>query len=168
MQTKTLRFALFLVTALTTLAAKAPVQAHGEGSPGGDSNVESVDKPFGRTGDPKRVSRTILISGDDQMRFTPSKISVKRGETIRFVLRNDGRVMHEMVLGTLTQLKEHADLMKKHPGMEHDEPYMTHVGPGKTGQIVWTFDKPGEFHFACLVPGHFEAGMRGTINVLVQ
>jgi uncharacterized cupredoxin-like copper-binding protein len=167
MQTKVLRSAPFLVIALAMLAATAPAQARDESSRG-ESDVESVDKPFGRTGDPKRISRTIRISGGDHMRFTPSKISVKRGETIRFVLRNDGRVMHEMVLGTLAELQNHADLMKKHPGMEHDEPYMTHVGPGKTGQIVWTFDKPGEFHFACLVPGHFEAGMRGTITVLVQ
>jgi uncharacterized cupredoxin-like copper-binding protein len=154
--------------ALASAAFVAPAIAHGDGAHAGKPNLAQVDKPFGRTGDPKRITRTIRISGDDTMRFTPSKIDVKQGETIRFELRNTGRVMHEMVLGTLEDLKEHAEWMKKHPGMEHDEPYMAHVAPGRTGRIVWTFDKPGEFHFGCLVPGHFEAGMRGTIKVVVR
>ena len=63
------------------------------------------------------------------------------------------------------KLDEHAALMKKFPNMEHDEPYMAHVEPGKKGEIVWTFNRVGEFDFACLLPGHYEAGMRGTINV---
>ncbi len=101
----------------------------------------------------------------DAMRFTPAAIDVKRGETIRFEVANSGKVMHEMVLGTLQDLKEHAEMMRKHPGMEHDEPYMAHVAPGKTAAIVWQFTKPGEFHYGCLVPGHFEAGMVGKITV---
>jgi uncharacterized cupredoxin-like copper-binding protein len=76
--------------------------------------------------------------------------------------------MHEMVIGTMPELKEHAELMKKHPGMEHDEPYMAHVAPGKTETMVWQFTKAGEFNFGCLVPGHFEAGMVGQIRVLAK
>jgi uncharacterized cupredoxin-like copper-binding protein len=124
-----------------------------------------VETAFGRTGDPKRVTRTVRIAMADTMRFTPGAIDVKRGETIRFEVANAGKVMHEMVLGTLQDLKEHAELMRKHPGMEHDEPYMAHVAPGKTVTMVWQFTKPGEFHFGCLVPGHFEAGMVGKITV---
>jgi uncharacterized cupredoxin-like copper-binding protein len=73
--------------------------------------------------------------------------------------------MHEMVLGTMEELKKHAELMRKHPGMEHDEPYMAHVAPGKTETITWQFTKAGEFHYGCLIPGHFEAGMIGKIRV---
>ena len=58
--------------------------------------------------------------------------------------------------------------MRKFPGMEHDAPHMAHVAAGKRGSIVWRFNRPGEFDFACLIPGHFEAGMRGTINVSSQ
>ncbi|MBM3344096.1 MAG: plastocyanin, partial [Betaproteobacteria bacterium] len=89
----------------------------------------------------------------------------KRGEIVRFNVKNSGKVMHEMVIGTMKELKEHAELMKKHPNMEHDEPYMAHVSPGKTQQIVWQFTKPGEFFYGCLLPGHFEAGMIGKIIV---
>jgi uncharacterized cupredoxin-like copper-binding protein len=101
----------------------------------------------------------------DRMRFTPANMTVKQGETVRFRVKNNGKVLHEMVLGTMAQLKEHADLMKKHPGMEHDEPYMAHVAPGKTQTLVWQFTKHGEFYYGCLVPGHFEAGMLGKVVV---
>ena len=80
-------------------------------------------------------------------------------------MKNSGKVMHEMVIGSMKELKEHAEMMKKHPGMEHDEPYMAHVGPGKSETITWQFTKTGEFHFGCLIPGHFEAGMVGMITV---
>ena len=127
------------------------------------SKVE--DTPFGQQGDPKKVTRTIRVGMNDKMRFDPENIVVKKGETIRFVVANKGAVLHEMVLGTSQALKEHAELMKKHPGMEHDEPSMTHVKPGATGDIVWQFTKAGEFQFACLIPGHFEAGMVGKLTV---
>ena len=85
--------------------------------------------------------------------------------TVRFVAKNSSKQMHEMVIGSMKELKEHAELMKKHPGMEHEEPYMAHVEPGKKAQIVWQFTKAGEFNFGCLIPGHFEAGMIGSIKV---
>jgi uncharacterized cupredoxin-like copper-binding protein len=121
---------------------------------------------FGRTGDPKRVTRTVSIDMSDKMRFTPAELDVKQGDTVRFVVKNSGKVMHEMVLGTKKDLAGHAELMKKYPSMEHEEDYMVHVAPGKTGEIVWQFTKAGEFHFGCLVPGHFEAGMVGRVRVL--
>ncbi len=85
-----------------------------------------------------------------------------------FVVRNRGKVMHEMVLGREAELKAHALLMQKHPDMEHDEPYMAHVAPGKEAAMVWQFTRPGEFLYGCLVPGHFEAGMVGRIKVLAR
>jgi uncharacterized cupredoxin-like copper-binding protein len=102
--------------------------------------------------------------GDD-MRFTPDRLDVTLGGTVRFVVHNTGRVMHEFVIGTKHENARHAELMVKFPNMEHDEPYMAHVAPGKVGEIVWTFNRPGQFEFACLIAGHFQAGMIGTITV---
>ena len=151
---------LILVLAFHVTAAIA----HGEGRAKVDySNVEETE--FGRAADPRTAKRTIRVEMGDKMRFTPALITVNQGETVKFIVKNSGKTMHEMVLGTMRKLKEHAELMKKHPGMEHDEPYMAHVAPGKTETIVWQFTKPGEFHFGCLIPGHFEAGMVGQINV---
>jgi uncharacterized cupredoxin-like copper-binding protein len=120
---------------------------------------------FGRAGDPRKVTRTIKVGMSDAMRFTPSGFTVKPNETVRFVIRNGGTVTHEMVIGTSEELKKHAELMRKFPAMEHDEAYMAHVKPGTRGEIVWHFTRPGEYSFACLVPGHFEAGMVGRLVV---
>jgi uncharacterized cupredoxin-like copper-binding protein len=106
---------------------------------------------------------------DDRMRFVPDRIEVKRGETVRLRVANRGQVMHELVIGTEAELREHAELMKRFPNMEHDEPFMAHVAPGRRGEIVWQFTQAGTFRFACLVPGHtwndLASGMVGTIVV---
>lgn len=147
-----------------TLAAPMAL-AHGDAhKPHGGGPVVKEQKPWGIAGDAKGA-RTIEIRMSDTMRFTPDRITVREGETIRFVVRNAGRVLHEMVIGTPEELSAHAELMKKHPGMEHDEPYMAHVAAGRRGQMVWRFNRAGTFQFACLIPGHFEAGMVGTIVV---
>lgn len=127
--------------------------------------ISTEEKTFGREGDPKKVTRTVKVDMSDKMRFTPETLEIKRGDVVRFEAKNSGKIMHEMVIGTMKELKEHAELMKKHPGMEHDEPYMAHVAPGKAENIVWQFTKTGEFFYACLIPGHFEAGMVGKIVV---
>ena len=98
------------------------------------------------------------------MGFKLSKMTVPRG-TVVFHLSNDGKLPHEMVLGTKKDLAEHAEMMKKHPEMEHDEPHMLHVAPGQSGEMGWRFTKAGEFFYGCLEPGHFEAGMVGEIKV---
>ena len=120
---------------------------------------------FGREGDPKKVARTIKVDMADSMRFSPDALVIKRGQTVKFVVHNNGQQLHEMVLGTTAALKEHAELMKKFPNMEHADPNMAHVKPGATGEIVWQFTKAGEFEFACLQPGHYEAGMIGKVVV---
>jgi len=101
----------------------------------------------------------------DTMRFSPAAVRIKRGETVRFVVSNSGQTLHEMVIGTQGALMEHAAMMMKYPGMEHDEAYMAHVSPGKKQSLTWTFDKTGTFMYGCLVPGHWQAGMKGTIVV---
>jgi uncharacterized cupredoxin-like copper-binding protein len=155
-------------TLLTVIALALPVAALAHGDPHAKRAAKPVsteETAFGREGDPRKVSRTVRVDMSDAMRFSPAALTVKRGETIRFRVKNSGQVMHEMVLGTIDELKKHAELMRKHPGMEHDEPYMAHVAPGKTETMVWQFSKAGEFYYGCLVPGHFEAGMIGKIEV---
>jgi uncharacterized cupredoxin-like copper-binding protein len=124
---------------------------------------------YGMPADPAKADRVIEIGMSDAMRFTPAAIEVKRGESIRFVVKNNGEVMHEMVLGTMKELREHAEMMKRHASaghaMDHHEPSMAHVQPGKTGVVGWRFTRAGEFYFGCLVPGHFDAGMIGKVIV---
>jgi uncharacterized cupredoxin-like copper-binding protein len=127
--------------------------------------VVKEQKDWGIAGDTKAVSRTIRIDMTDDMKFTPNMINVKLNETIRFQVANKGKVLHEMVIGTKKELDDHAEMMKKFPNMEHDEPYMAHVDPGKRDDIVWLFNRAGDFDFACLIPGHYQAGMVGKIKV---
>ena len=157
---------LLLGATMTFMAGTA--MAHGDKPDAGSatkSAVKAEQKPFGIAGNPAKVTRTVRMDLSDEMRFHPSVLQVKRGETVRFVVANSGKVLHEMVIGTLAELQEHAALMKKFPDMEHDEPYMAHVKPGTTQQIVWRFNRAGEFNYACLVAGHFEAGMVGKVIV---
>ncbi len=130
--------------------------------------VKKEQKDWGIAGDAKAVKRTITIKMLDTMRFSPDRIEVMHGETVRFTARNTGKVMHEFVIGTKKENEEHAALMIKFPTMEHDEPYMAHVAPGKTGEIIWNFNRAGEFDFACLIAGHYQAGMVGKLKVLAS
>ena len=129
------------------------------------SQIKKEQKPWGIAGEPKAVKRTVEITMSDAMRFTPDVVEVKQGETVRFVVRNAGKQMHELVIGTRKELDEHSAMMAKYTGMEHDEPYMAHVGPGKKGELVWHFNRAGDFDFACLIAGHYQAGMIGKIRV---
>ena len=153
---------LALLLGLASLALAHDEKAHA--APAFDYS-KAVATPFGIAADPRKAKRVIRIDMTDAMRFTPAEINVKRGELVRFVAANKGQVLHEMVLGRLEDLRKHAEVMRKHPDMEHDEPHMVHVAPGKTGEIGWLFDKAGTFHFGCLIPGHFEAGMVGKVTV---
>ena len=155
---------LLMVAALSATGTLA--LAHGdEKDKAAKTAVKKEQKPWGIAGDAKAVKRTITLKMTDNMRFTPDNFEVKEGDTIKLVMKNNGKVMHELVIGTKKELEEHAALMVKFPGMEHDEPYMAHVAPGKTGEIIWTFNRAGNFDFACLIAGHYQAGMVGKIVV---
>ena len=129
------------LVAAWTLASGAAL-AHGDAHPR-SAPAKAEQTPFGIAGDPAKAVRTIAIDMSDAMRFSPAELEVRRGETIRFVVANRGALLHEMVIGTKAELVKHAELMRKHPGMEHDEPWMAHVAPGATGEIVWTWKAPG-------------------------
>jgi uncharacterized cupredoxin-like copper-binding protein len=151
---------------VATMATASLSHAHGEKTHApSNAPVVKEQKPWGIAGNPARVTRTIEIRMTDAMRFKPDRVRVRQGETVRFVHRNNGEVMHEFVLGTRKELQEHAELMRRFPDMEHDEPYMAHVPPGERREIVWRFNRAGDFDFACLIPGHYEAGMVGHVKV---
>ena len=158
------QFKQFLAAALVAISASA--MAHGDEAHAKKAGpVKKEQKDWGIAGDAKSAKRSIEVGMADNMRFTPDRIEVRLGETVKFVARNAGKVMHEFVIGTKAENTKHAEMMVKFPSMEHDEPYMAHVAPGKTGALVWNFNRVGEFDFACLIPGHYQAGMAGKINV---
>ncbi|WP_374416905.1 cupredoxin domain-containing protein [Ectopseudomonas oleovorans] len=164
-----MKTAQLLVLILIGLLGSPAALAHSEMLEGHQAaSTIREQKPWGIAGDASEVDRTIEIRMTDQMRFTPDRLQVRQGETIRFVHRNDGKILHEFVIGTRETLDEHAESMLRFPGMEHDEPYMAHVAPGQSGEMIWTFNRAGEFDFACLIAGHYQAGMVGTIQVLAD
>ncbi|MEO8118678.1 MAG: cupredoxin family protein [Rhodoferax sp.] len=131
------------------------------GQHGGGHDGDTIGKP----GVVDKVSRTINVDMADEMRFSPNDIQVKQGETIRFVVKNSGKLSHEFVLGTAKDLKDHYEVMKKNPEMEHAEDNQVTVKPGQTGEVIWRFTKAVKVDFACLHPGHYDAGMKGNIKV---
>ncbi len=161
------QLSIFIIVLLSAFIGQ--VYAHGDAH---DKKkpvaVKKEQKAWGIAGDAKAAKRTINIVMTDNMRFTPDKIEAKQGETIKIVLKNEGKMLHEFVIGTKKELNEHAALMLKFPNMEHDEPYMAHVPVGKTGEIIWTFNRAGDFDFACLIAGHYQAGMVGKISVAAK
>ncbi len=134
-------------------------------SHGPEMEFDPVENEFGNYEPKMKPTKTIEVGMSDEMRFTPDIIRIKKGDVIEFKHTNRGKLMHEFVLGTPGSLDEHAEMMKKFPGMEHDEPYMAHVAPGKSATILWKFSKEGEFAFGCLIPGHYDAGMKGKVIV---
>jgi uncharacterized cupredoxin-like copper-binding protein len=165
-----------LAPLITALFAAAPARAHdGEdhgktaaaarqgahSHAGGHGHGGSI----GVAGQARKVTRTVNVDMTDNMRFTPASVAVRQGETIRFIVRNSGAVKHEFVLGTEKELKEHYELMKKFPEMEHADPNQVTVVPGKTGEVIWQFTQSGKVDFACLQPGHYDAGMEGAVTV---
>lgn len=161
-----MKFAKFVssIIAVTSIAAIS-TGALASGNHAGGHDEESA---IGKAGVAAKATRTVTVEMADSMRYTPSEIQVKKGETIRFVVKNVGKVRHELSLGTEKELLEHLEQMKKFPGMEHDEPSKITLDSGKQGEIVWQFTKAGTVNFACLMPGHYEAGMKGQVKVGVK
>lgn len=127
--------------------------------------TRSVEQPFGREGDPKKVRRVIRIDMSDTMRYFPAELRIRRGDTVRFVLNNKGEVPHAMVIGSMEELQKRAALMKKRTDPTDVAGDGVYVAPGRSAPLVWQFTRAGEFYYGCLMPGHFDAGMIGTIVV---
>ena len=152
----------FRNTAFAALVAMTAAVASASGTHTGGHDA---DEAIGKPGVATKATRTINVDMTDAMRFTPAGINVKQGETVRFIIKNSGVLKHELVLGTEKELKEHYEVMKKNPEMEHADPNMVTLAPGKSGEIVWQFTKAGKVDFGCLQPGHYDAGMKGTVKV---
>lgn len=120
---------------------------------------------IGKPAKMSQVTKTITVDMSDNMRFTPEKINVRKGDVVHFIVKNSGKVKHELVLGTPKELAAHYKQMLKFPGMVHEDPQTASVAPGQTGDIVWSFTNDSVVDFACLQPGHFDAGMKGQVIV---
>ena len=131
----------------------------------GEHGGGHAESPIGQPGVAAQASRTVDVDMTDAMRFHPARLDVRQGDTLRLRVRNAGQIKHELVLGTQTDLKAHYEQMKRFPGMEHEDPSMVSVAPGQIGEIVWKFTEAGTVDFACLQPGHVEAGMVGQVAV---
>ena len=149
----------YLVVALPGIFVAVTAIASGTHKGGHD------EQAIGKPGVASKVTRTITMDMGDTMRFSVPNVTARQGETIRFVVKNSGKIKHEMVLGTEKELKEHYEVMKKNPEMKHADANMVTVAPGKTGEIIWQFTKAGKVEFACLQPGHYDAGMKGLVTV---
>ena len=160
----TLVASLFAITVALSPIASFAAGDH-SGGHGAMMEFDPTENEFGMYKPGMHVTKVVNIVMGDNMSFTPNLIKVKKGDVIKFMHKNPGKIMHEFVLGTPASLDEHAIMMKKFPGMEHSEPYMTHVKPGKNGEVTWQFSRTGEFAFGCLIPGHYDAGMKGKIIV---
>lgn len=169
-----LNFAVTILTlAVTSVFAKGDHKG-GHDKPatehkisGHDGAAHSHDKRanYGKPGNPAKVNRTIKVTALDAMRFDPATFTVKAGETVRFVVTNTGKIDHEFALGDAESQREHAEMMKKMPGMKHEEANAVTIPPGQAKEVVWQFAKPGKVEVGCHLPGHYEAGMKGDILV---
>jgi uncharacterized cupredoxin-like copper-binding protein len=151
-----------LIAALSSALMASAALASGTHAGGHHGEAASA---IGQPGKASQVTRTVTVDMNDNMRFTPSQISAKKGETIKFIVKNSGQIKHEMVFGTDKELKEHYEVMKKFPDMEHEDANQINVLPGQTGELIWKFTQSGPVNFACLHVGHYEAGMVGIVNV---
>lgn len=166
----------WLLTGATAAALLMPVawtaaSAHGTGEHHAMGAMHSETSAWGHPGKAHAVDRTIRIKAEDSMRFAPAKLTVKAGETVKFVITNVGKLKHELVLGPKSEQREHEKEMqemmqsgKKH--MEHSDPNEVTLPPGKTQTLIWTFTTPGTYQYACHEPSHYTAGMFGTLTVV--
>ena len=174
---------LIRVSALTAaLVLTLSVGAYAAGKHGGGHGPN-----IGKPGKASEVSRTIEMVLTDN-RFTPETITVKKGQTIRFKVRNDGRFVHEFNIGTTAMHASHQKemaMMFEHGAVEvdkihhekmnmdmggghvmkHDDPNSVLLDPGKSADVTWKFSTDATLEFACNVPGHYEAGMMGRIRI---
>ena len=163
---KRLAIPALLVLGLLLTGGTPAVHAHGNNAEHAETESTAYGEQleFGRVGKTAEAKRTIEVAMTDLFRFTPERIQVRAGETVRLVFRNSGAQVHEWVIGTAADISKHGALMRRFPNMAHDEPHNVHVPAGEARTLIWQFNRPGRFEFACLAPGHFEAGMKGFVE----
>lgn len=152
-------------TILLLLLSLLPSLSFAGGDHHDDGDHHDSGMSVGIPGHSADVNRTIVVEMGDNMRFSPRQIKVEVGDTIRFSVENTGQLQHELVIGNTEELKEHAEKMRKTPDMQHREPNTVSLAGGQTGALIWEFDQAGSVDFACLQAGHWEAGMKGKVEV---
>lgn len=156
-----------IIAAAVLMAASSGAAFAGGTHAGGHDDKAAM--PIGNPGEAGKAKRTVNISmsekEDGTMLFQPAVLKVKKGETVRLKFVNKGQIDHEFVMDVHEEIMEHKALMEKFPEMEHADPNAIRLAPGARGEIIWTFANAGEFGFACLVPGHYDSGMKGDITV---
>lgn len=153
-----------LAVALLPLLLSAGLALAGPGEAGHGHSAFSAGEP----GDAKKPFRTVQVTmqeGDGTMGYSPKRLEVKRGEQIKFIINNGGELPHEFILADEKDNLKHGALMQKFPDMQHDDPNGKNLEPKAKTEILWRFSKPGTFEYACLIPGHREAGMIGKVTV---
>ena len=138
--------------------------AHGDEEHGAGAETFAAGEPA----DPKQPFRVVelaMTEGDGTMAFSPATVEVKKNEQIKFIIKNTGSLDHEFMLDSTEHNAKHKIAMEKNPEMEHDDPNGIRLQSSKSGEIFWKFSKGGTFEFACLIPGHYEAGMHGKVVV---
>lgn len=163
MHTRPMILALFL--ALPPVTSLAADEGHHHDQHDMEQMHGGVGTTLGQPGNAHEITRTVTITVDDSLRYSPDSITVKPGETVRFFIKNEGGMTHEMVIGSMDELRAHAEMMRNMPDMKHTGPNMASIKPGKRSAIIWRFDKPGTAYFGCLISGHLEGGMVGRINI---
>ncbi len=158
-------YALFSIAVVSACSALAWTQLVGQAGDGHGHTHSSSASPATSA---DVAARTVTVTLSDDMRFTPANWQATSGETVRIQLVNTGKVRHEFIIGTEAELQAHAEEMKKSSAdhKHHHASNAVSVAPGATGELMWTFTDAGVLHLACFEPGHYEAGMRGTISVL--
>jgi uncharacterized cupredoxin-like copper-binding protein len=152
------------IALVATLLLSASAWAAAGHSGQGHDNSFSAGEP----GDPMKPARIVQITMEEsegKMLYSPAHLEIRKGDQIKFMLRNSGELDHEIVLATTGENLKHAEAMQKSPEMDHDDPNARELAPKKTDEMFWKFSKPGEFEYSCLIHGHREAGMIGTIVV---
>jgi uncharacterized cupredoxin-like copper-binding protein len=167
------RFVALSAAALLALAgaaygptAMSRASAHGEHSAHDGHSARSFEA--GEPGDPAKPFRTVEIvmtDGAGTMSYAPDRIEARKGEQLKFVIRNDGQVDHEILIDSVANNQKHKAEMEKSPDMDHEEPNGARLKPAGRKELIWRFTRSGTFEYACLLPGHYETGMKGVIVV---
>ena len=168
--THTVKYGSIIIAVVSACLVLVWTQLVGQAGDGhGHTHAETAAQNAHTQSDPRvqTPTRTVTVTLSDDMRFTPADWQATSGETVRIQLINAGNVRHEFIIGTEVELQAHAAAMKKsNSSHNHHDSNAVSVAAGATGELVWTFVDAGVLHIACFEPGHYEAGMRGTISVL--
>lgn len=186
---RTIRKSFLMAAALGLLTgpAVASEKGHDHGSMPGMAHdmtdmMSEMDRQmadtsaFGHRGEPAQVTRTVEIEAAD-IRFGTTELNFNVGETVRFVIVNNGEQPHEFTLGDTAYQEMAREMMRHMTEMGMDPVSPEHAAmhaaagntvtldAGETKELVWAFTKAGTFEFSCNLIGHSEVGMKGRIVV---